>query len=231
MKASQKQTAYFSIERELSLGVTSELALQASRKAEDNLQKIVPTENTFHFKHGKDWSGSMKVENNETGSWKSTFKTASVETNLSLKDIEEMNLEAFQTITETMFSGVSNMLEDSTVKDTVKAAERSSMSVNLRDDLKEGLLEMQRKVAPSLDANFRLSLPSLFLNPKDLEELSPKIVELQNDPDYMNQLNEIQNVKWLEAIILHCENLLKFNLKENERRIIDDWLQHLRKLH
>ncbi len=202
----------------------------SDKKAYTRLLGMVDQDNIMHFKHGSSWSASTIKCDETRESSTSNFRLQSTEVSISHDEIKALDLSTIGRIEQEFEEGFSANMQQTLINTMVDAtADQPAYELDVNGDIREAIKAIHESISIGLNDDLTPSKPSLMLNQATFDKIIPKLQEIsENDPNFEKELDEIRRKKWIEALIKHFENLTKFELNENERNLINDWLQQLR---
>lgn len=222
----------FSLAEESEMDFMSELFKEIFEKLNSRRSQFLDEKNILAFKHGRKWSGYTQTSETSTVRWKSDFKKQTAETSISWKRFVDADFSAIDELKNDLIEKISSNFESSFFETIIEAtADRPSIQMNLNGDIRKTILEMWDSLSVGLNEDLSLSAPSLALDPETFEKFATKAKELaESDPNFQEQINAIKKKKWIKALIGHFDNILKFNLHEDERGNIVRQLRQLREI-
>lgn len=228
----RRDESIFSIEEEHDADLLPELFKEIFSEFGERRDQLVARENVFVFKHGGRWSGYTENDGPSFDRWNSGFKKHSAEVIISHDSILGADFAAIDRFKTSMARALIADFETSIFGTMQEATQgRPAIELKLNEDIKPAVLEMWETIKLGLKDDLTLSQPSIAMDSATFEKFSAKAKELaENDPHFVEQLEEIKLRKWMEALREHFENLLKFQLHDEKRGDIEHQLRQLREI-
>ena len=220
----------FGIEEQQALNLTAKIITSSLSSAREELKAYVASENFMVFKHGPDLKTDIIERSGEVSRNHSEFKKSSVEISCSMDALRTADFNAIEVLRDQLRDG----FRDNTIASlfgamTEATAGQPSTNLEISGDIRPGLIDALKNISISLEDNLQPIYPDICLPDIFRDKFIKKIEDLEKeDPEFLEQYGLLKRRKWLEALIKHFENLLKFQLSDYERSTIIDWLQRIR---
>jgi len=225
--------AFFFVEEQKGLNLTAKTIASAAREAMERLEVYVSPQNILTFKHGPQWRNDTIERSGKVSRKVSEFQRSAVETSFSMNDLKAAKFEAIEKLKVTFRDGLLDSMVQKLFGTIVEAtSDQPATTLDVNGDIRPGMIDALKSIKIGLTENLQPILPTISL-PGDLRaKFFEKAKEVEeNDPEFMARYERLKHRKWLEALIDHFENKLKFQLSDDERSTIGDGLQQIREAH